>query len=287
MPQELPEGWRDQLPDDIKSNGVFDDVKTIDQMATMIVNGRTAQAHSVRIPGEDASSEKKTEFLGDLQKKVPDLVYVGEGADLSTVYDRMGRPKEASEYALGDIPEPLQGNFENLSKKAHELGLSDNQMKGLTDTILGDFNANMDTATAAMETTKTEVKKMYGEAAPEKLKAASDFASMLGFDESFSEAIEDGAIGVENMKAFDKLMEGFESPGPRIGDGPGAGNTKLTPYEAEQQITEMQNNKDHPLNNPSDPMHKQAKDKFVELVTAAEAGKEKTETQKFREALGG
>ncbi len=120
MALELPDGWRDQLPEDIKTNGVFDDVTSRDQTATMIVNGRTAQAHSVRIPGEDATPEKRTEFLGDLQSKVPDLVYVGEGADLSKLYDRMGRPKEASEYVLGDIPEPLQGNFQHLTSKAHE-----------------------------------------------------------------------------------------------------------------------------------------------------------------------
>ena len=92
-------------------------------------------------------------------------------------------------------------------------------------------------------------------------------------------------MGLENMKAFDKIMDGFESTGPRIGGELGdGGRTNITPYEAEQQLTEMQNNKTHPFNNPSDPMHAQAKQKFVELVTAAESGKVQTETEKFRAA---
>jgi len=285
MPLELPDGWRDQLPEDIKTNGVFDDVKTIDQMATMIVNGRTAQAHSIRIPGSDANAETRTEFLTDLQGKVPDLVYVGEGADLSNVYDRMGRPKESTQYELGDIPDPLTGNFENLTKKAHELGLSKTQLKGMTETILGDFNDSMNEQAGKMEKTKLELKTEYGDAMSDKLGVASDFAKQLGFDANFSAAIKDGMMGLENMKAFDKIMDGFESTGPRIGGELGdGGRTNITPYEAEQQLTEMQNNKTHPFNNPSDPMHAQAKQKFVELVTAAESGKVQTETEKFRAA---
>ncbi len=95
-------------------------------------------------------------------------------------------------------------------------------------------------------------------------------------------------MGLDNMKAFDKVMEGFESSGPRIGSETGfGGSTNLTPYEAEAQLTEMQNNKDHPFNNPGDPMHTDAKKKFVELVTAAESGKPVSESDKFRAALMG
>lgn len=285
MPLELPDGWRDQLPEDIKSNGVLDTISTIDQMATMIVNSRTDLAQSIRIPTDDASPEKKTEFLDTLKNKVPDLVYVGEGADLSNLYDRMGRPKEASEYGLKDIPEPLVGNFENLSKKAHELGLSAGQLNGLTETILGDFNTSKDTQASKVDEIKGAVKKEYGEATDDHLTAASDFAKQLGFDDNLVSAIKDGAIGLDNMKAFDKVMGGFESPGPRIGGEPGTSRTTLTPWEAEQQLTEMQNNKEHPYNNPGSHLHDEAKKKFVELVTAADAGKKPTETEKFRAAL--
>jgi len=287
MPQELPDGWRDQLPEDIKTNGVLDDISSIDQMATMIVNSRTAQAHSIRIPGEDVTDDKRMEFLTDLQTKVPDLVYVGEGADLSNVYDRMGRPKEAAEYALGDIPEPLQNNFAHITEKAHELGLSDTQLKGLTETILTDFNASMDGQAGQIEAGKKQLENEYGAAMEDKLNNAADFASMLGFDANFSAAIKDGMMGLDNMKAFDKVMDGYESVGPRIGGEAGGGSTRLTPFEAEAKLTEMQNNKEHPLNNPSDPMHKEAQQKFVDLVKQADAGKAQTETDKFRIALNG
>ncbi|RLC98189.1 MAG: hypothetical protein DRI46_11800 [Chloroflexi bacterium] len=185
----------------------------------------------------------------------------------------MGRPKEAAEYALGDIPEPLQPQFVNLGKKAYEVGLTDAQLKGLTETILADFNTNLDVQTGKMDESKTAIKGEYGDATPDKLKNASDFAKLLGFDEAFAGAIGEGVVGLDNMKAFDKLMDGFESPGPRIGHEVGGEITNLTPAQAEEQLTLMQNNKDHAFNNPADPQHANAKAKFVELVRSAEAGK--------------
>lgn len=288
MPLELPDGWRDQLPDDIKADGALDTLTSIDQMAAMVVNARKYATNSIRIPGEDATPEKRTEFLADLQQKVPDLVYVGEGADLSKVYNRMGRPKESTDYKLGDIPDPLKDNFATLAGKAHELGLSEKQLLGLKDTIVGDYTINVNKQALALEESTAEIKKEYGEATPEKLKAASEFAKQLGFDDAFANAINTGVVGLENMKAFDKLMDGFESSGPRIGDEQGATFTHLTPGEAEAKISEMLNNKDHDYWATSGPAHDEAVKKMVELTRAADVGKPMTDSEKFRESqMGG
>ena len=288
MALELPEGWRDQLPEDIKDNGVLDDVSSIDQMAKMIVNGRQLQTHQISIPSEDASPEKREEFLKDLQNKVPDLVYVGEGADLGNLYDRMGRPKEAAEYQLGEVPDPLKDNFAKLAAKAHEVGVTDGQMKALSETILGDFNENMNQSASQIEASKKEIEREFGEATPEKLKAAAQFAKQVGFDEGFADAIGDGLVGLDNLKAFDKMMDGFESPGPRIGDEAGSsGFTHLTPDQAELQLSEIMDNKEHPYWQGASPAHDAAVKKVVELTRQADAGKTQSETDKFRDALMG
>lgn len=287
MPMELPDGWRDELPADIKENGALNEVTTIDQMATMIVNGRRLQTNQISIPGEDASAEKKGEFLKDLQTKVPDLVYVGEGAEMSNVYDRMGRPKDHTEYEIGDIPDPLKENFSTLSEKAHAAGLSKNQMKVVADTILEDFNASAATSAAATDAEQKKLQAEWGDAAPTKQKAAADFAKRLGFNDAFADAIEEGVMGLDNMKAFDKMMTGFESPGPRIGDESGAGVTTLTPGEAELKLEEIMGNRQHAYWDGASPAHKAAVEKVVELTRMADAGKKPTEVDKFRDALYG
>jgi len=288
MPLELPDGWREQLPEDIRENGALDDIKDIDQMATMIVNGRKLQTKQITIPGEDAAPEKRKAFLDDLQEKVPDLVFVGEGADMGHIHDRMGRPKDVVGYELADIPESLKGNFDNLTTKAHELGITKVQMKGISETILGDFETNTNLQTANLQKAKDGVKTEFGEATAEKLKSTALFAKNLGFDTPLVDAIGEGAIGVENMKAFDKLMDGYKSPGPRIGDDLGGNETShLTPDQAELKISEIQNNKEHPYWDGSSPAHKAAVQQMVELTRAADAGKPQTENDKFRDALMG
>ena len=288
MALELPDGWRDQLPDEIKTNGALDNIKDIDQMATMIVNGRKLQSNQISIPGEDVTDEKRVEFLTDLQSKIPDLVYVGEGADMSNLYDRMGRPKEATEYALGELPEALKGNFATLTAKAHEAGVTAEQMKAITDTIVGDYTTNLNQQTTALDESLGAIKKEYGDATDSKLKAAEGFAKQLGFDEGFAEAVGKGTIGLNNMKAFDKMMDGFDSPGPRIGDDPGTGDpSRLTPAQAEMKLSEIMGNKEHAYWNGADPAHDAAIEKVITLTRAADAGKVQSEAEKFRDALAG
>ncbi len=287
MALELPDGWKDQLPDEIKTSGVLDDIKTIDQMATMVVNGRKLQSNQISIPGEDVSPEKRDEFLKDLQSKIPDLVYVGEGADLGNIYDRMGRPKEATDYKLPDIPDPLKDNFATLSVKAHELGVTDKQLSGITDSILGDYNNSLNKQAVAKETSTSAMKKEYGEAFEDRKTSTANFAKQVGFDDGFVDAVKDGMIGLDNMKAFDKLMGGYESPGPKIGDELGQEFQHMTPGQAELKLDEIMNNKEHPYWDGANPAHDAAIAKVIELTRAADMGKEVTEADKFRDALAG
>ena len=288
MPLELPDGWRDQLPDDIKDNGVLDDVSSIDQMATMIVNARKLQSTQISVPSADTSPEKKKEFLDDLQTKVPELVYVGEGADMSNIYDRMGRPKEATGYELGEIPDPLKDNMAKLAEKAHGAGVTNAQMKAITETIVGDFNENVDSVNLNLDESKAELKKEYGEAYDSKVKLASEFAKQAGFDATLVDAIGAGEFGLGNMKALDKVMEGFESPGPRIGDVEGDQEFgHLTPAQAREQLDAMLNDKGHAYWDAGNPGHDDAVKKSVELNRAILAGQTKTESEQFRDALMG
>lgn len=285
MPTELPDGWKDSLPDEIKGSASLDTITTIDQMAAMVVNARKMQANHITIPSADASKEVRDTFLTDLQGKIPDLVYVGEGADLNPLYGRMGRPNTAAEYKLGDIPDPLKDNFAKLAGKAHELGVTDAQLKGITESIVGDYTESMNLQSGAADKIKGEVKTHYGEASAERLSAAGAFAKRLGFDDNLVKAFETGTAGVTNLKAFDAVMEGFGTAGPRIGDDRGADFQHLTPGEAELQLDEMLNNKEHPYWDNASPAHDAAVQQMVKLTQAADAGKVLSEADKFRESL--
>lgn len=288
MPLELPEGWRDQLPETIRTNGTLDGIDTIDQLAEMVVAGRARESNSIHVPSADAGDEARKTFINDLQAKVPDLVYVGEGADMSNIYDRMGRPKDSTGYELKDIPDPLQENFAELTAKAHELGITKPQMQGITEQIVGKFKDNAALSAENLGKAVDEVKAKYGEAYDETTTKLGNFAKQIGFDDSLVEAVKSGHVGLDNIQAMEKLMKGFDSPGPRIGDDPGGDDfVHVTPEQAELQIAEMQGNKDHPYWNPGAPGHEAAKSKMLDLVRAADAGKPKSDAEKFREAMAG
>ena len=288
MPIELPDGWRENLPEEIRENGALDNIDTIDKMAEMIVNGRKLQSNQISIPSEDASPEKRDAFLKDLQDKVPDLVYVGEGAEMDTIYNRMGRPETSTEYKLGEVPDDMKDGMAKITEAAHKAGLSNNQMKSLGEVMIDGYNESRNLQTAAIEKNKSAVKQEYGEATETKLRQMTDFAKQVGFDEGLIGAIEDGAIGVDNLKALEKITEGYKSSGPRIGDDQNFQDfAHVTPDQAEQQLSEIMNNKEHDYWNGSAPGHQAAVKKVVELTRAAEAGKPKTETEKFRDALLG
>ena len=104
----------------------------------------------------------------------------------------------------------------------------------------------------------------------------------------FHDFIKEGMTGLANMKAFDKVMEGFGSPGPRIGDEQGGDVfTHLTPAQAEMKLDEIMNNKEHAYWQGASPAHAAAVQKVVELTRAADAGNKPTESEKFRAALYG
>ena len=288
MAVELPEGWREALPENIRENGALDGIDTIDKMAELIVQGRARDSNSIPIPGADASDDKKQAFLDTLQEKVPDLVYVGEGAEMDKIYDRMGRPEAHTGYELGEVPDGMKDGLAKITEAAFKAGLSKNQMKDLGTVMIDGYNESKGVQTAALEKNRTAVKTEYGEQTEAKLRDLEDFGKQLGFDEGLVGAISDGSIGVDNIKALDTIKAGYKSSGPRIGDNQDTLEfDHLTPGQAEEQIAEILNNKEHAYWHGAAPGHKAAVEKMTDLVRAAEAGKPQSETDKFRDALQG
>jgi hypothetical protein len=145
----------------------------------------------------------------------------------------------------------------------------------------------VDKATNAMHEQQSSLKQAYGDAYEQNVKGAADFAKKVGFDDQLVSAISEGGIGLDNMKAFEVLMDGFKSPGPRIGDNEGSEFGHMTPEQAELQLTDIMSNKQHAYWNGADPAHDAAIKKVLDLTRAADAGKVQSDADKFRDALSG
>ncbi len=286
---ELPDNWRDVLPEDMRGNGVLETVKNISTLAKMAVDGRALASTALRIPSEDAKDEDKKAFRNDLMKKLPDLMYKPdlESQDsINEVMNTLGRPETVEGYQLPDIPDSIKESISGLTQKAHEVGLTNKQLGALTDTILTDYKTNSDQAYGQLEEQKQALKTEWGAAYDKKVETVAHFAKQTGFSEDFVSAINNGQVDVTNMKAFDNVIQGYEGGAVEIGRQPTNPDYIMTPGEADTQLNELMGNRDHAYWHPEDPNHKTAVAKVLELAELAETG-EKTEVEAFRDSLMG
>ncbi len=281
----LPENWQQSLPEEIRNSGVLAEVKDVAAIAKMAVDGRNLAADHVKIPGESATPETRQAFLDDMMTKVPELVAVPKDGSKDAFYKRLGRPEAATGYDLGEIPETVKEKFTGLAAKAFELGMSNDQMKGIAETLVGDFNTGADAQKLAQETEQATMKQAWGQTYDSKLTKLSHFAKQTGFTDDFVSAVGAGEIEAVNMQALDKIMGGYEGGGIEIGKQPGDPGSGVTPMQAETQLEEIMGNKDSAYYDVSNPAHKTTVQKVHELVIAAESGKKQTETDQFRDAL--
>lgn len=289
MMSELPEGWRDALPDDMKNNGILDTVKSMDSLVKMAIDGRTLATTALRIPSEDATTDVKKEFREDLMKKMPDLMFKPDMENQDSINEAMkvlGRPDEPSGYELPEIPEAIKPNIDALTQTAHGAGLTNKQFNAITDGILSDFKNNTDQAYGAIEEEKGVLKKDWGAAYDQNVKTVGHFAEQTGFSEEFVNAIGKGRIDSTNMKALLNVVQGYEGEAVDIGRQATNPEVIMTPQEADNQLNDLMGNRDHAYWHPEDPNHQSAKDKVIELGKLAETG-QKSEVDLFRESLVG
>jgi len=286
---ELPDNWRDVLPEDMRKNGVLETVKNVNALAKMAVDGRALANTAIRIPSEDASADDQKAFRSDLMTKIPDLMFkpnMDSQDSINEVMKSLGMPNEATGYTLPEMPDTIKDSITGLTEQAHKAGLTNNQFGAITGAILDDYKQNSDVAYGQLEEQKQELQKEWGSAYKQKVEVISHFAKQTGFSEDFIKAIDDGHIDMTNMKAFDTVVQGYEGEGNEIGRQPTNPDVIMTPSEADSRLNELMGNKDHAFWHPENPEHQAAKDKVIELGKLAETGK-KTEVDEFRDSLMG
>jgi len=110
----LPDDWKQALPEDMRSNGVLDTVKHIETLAKMAIDGRTLATNALRIPSSDASDEDQKAFRDDLMTKLPELMYkpdLDSPESLTQTMKVLGMPDNAEGYELPDMPDPIKDNM--------------------------------------------------------------------------------------------------------------------------------------------------------------------------------
>ena len=128
--------WHEALPEDIRADASLVDFKDETEMVNMPVNVARSYINTKKMVGRDKIPMPKSD------------------EEFMQVYDRLGRPKESSEYTLNvpesitneTLKEQLAGQKEWFQKTAHSIGLSNTQAdklfsaySELTNSSIGDI----------------------------------------------------------------------------------------------------------------------------------------------------
>jgi len=185
--------------------------------------------------------------------------------ELEGYYNKLGRPDDATGYKL---PENINEEVANWYKKtSFDLGLTETQAKTLADSYMeletAKVSEGQETQKTTEETWLNTLKDMYGNKLDVKIESAKRAVNQFGGQELI-DYLNTSRLGSHPamIKTFvdisEQMLEGT------FVDGDAKSSFGATKAEIEQDIQAFYNNKDlmRQLQNPQDPHHKVAKDKF-------------------------
>jgi hypothetical protein len=228
------------LPEELRSHPSLKDLKDPVALAKSYVETKALVGGSLRPPGPDATPEARAEFVTKLREKVPELVLIPDGDDEAakaareTVWQRLGKPKEAKEYAPPKDVELPETHLEVLRKEAAEEGLTKAQFAARAKRVA----EALDAAKTAQKEAKEANRRELGAAFDERTAAAAATAAKLGFPAELVAALKDGSVDPGTFKAFSAVAKGFGET-RQVADQSGAADGKLTPAEAKARRAEI------------------------------------------------
>ena len=243
------ESWHSGLSDEYRGNESLSQIPDLNTLAKSYLDAQQYAGGSIRIPGEDASTDDWTAFNAKLTDKVPTLLNLpsDENEARDAMYARLGRPDSADGYQV-------EGADADFLQWAHENGLSTAQVKSWQENTQGQNTQEGEDYDTQMAEANDLLKKEWGHAYDTKLSQAKN-AVLAYADSETQQFLLDS--GLANNPGMIRLMAGI---GATLTEDQSAGiesgsRFSLSPSEALDRITEMRNNKASPYNLVSDPQH--------------------------------
>ena len=214
--------WKASLSDEIRNEKSLENISDIESLAKSFV-------HAQKLVGAD---------------KIPVPNKFATEDDWNKVYEKLGRPKDATGYKF-NLPEDKTVNEQALkgfAEQAHKLGLLPTQADGVVkfynQMISAELSEANSVAEAARNKATTELKTEWGQAYNQKLDAANRVVADVFPPGFMSMNMEDGTKLGDNpaiIKAFAMLAEKMGEDKIVQGDGP----IMQTPKQIDKEINSL------------------------------------------------
>ncbi len=211
--------WKSNLSDEIRADKSLENINDIESLAKSYV-------HAQKLVGAD---------------KIPVPNKFATDKDWDAVYEKLGRPKTADEYKF-DVKDVDQAGLNSFKEQAHKMGLLPHQANEMVKWYQTNETATLAAKDETAEKARTEsvanLKKEFGLAFDQKLKAASAMAKQYVAADVLDAPMADGSKLGDNpaiIKAFANLAEKMGEDQFVTASGP----TYLTPKQIDKQIGEL------------------------------------------------
>lgn len=257
------ESWHSGLSEEYRGNESLSQIPDLNTLAKSYLDAQQYAGGSIRIPGEDASTDDWTAFNSKLTAKVPTLLNLPTDEDeaRAAMYSRLGRPESADGYQV-------DGADPDFLSWAHDNGLSNAQVKAWQENTQEQGKKLDEDTDQQMQEANDLLKKEWGHAYDERLSQAKNAVLAYADAETQSFLLESGLANNPNMI---KLMAQIgatltedESAGLQSGN-----RFTLSPNEALDRISEVRRNREHPYNLAGHPQHNMEVEKMESLYSQA------------------
>ena len=260
---EATESWHSGLSDEYRGNESLSQIPDLNTLAKSYLDAQQYAGGSIRIPGEDASTDDWAAFNSKLTSKVPTLLNLSSDEDeaRNAMYARLGRPDSVDGYKV-------EGADADFLQWAHENGLSNAQVKSWQENTQGQNTQEGEAYDTQMQEANDLLKKEWGHAYDTKLSQAKN-AVLAYADSETQQFLLDS--GLANNPGMIRLMAGI---GATLTEDQSAGiesgsRFTLSPTEAMDRISEVRRNTEHPYNLSSHPQHRAEVEKMGRLYSQA------------------
>jgi len=257
-PATPPADWRAGLDVSIKDHPCLKDFKDpMEVVKSWVGAQKLIGVDKLPIPPADAKPEVRDQFL-------------------NTVYDRLGRPKEAKDYKLTDVKMPegvevkADAQFtDGLKAEAHKLGLLPHQIDGLYSWYMTNtgnrVKAYNDSIKKNITDTEAELRSEYGAAFDAKKGIAEKVLDTFATAEERAHLIK---TGFNNDPKIIRMLVRF---GESVSDDSfikGSGEATMTPKEAESELVKVRKQLvEMPKSDPEYKILEQRRRDLMEMAT--------------------
>lgn len=266
---QVTESWMDGLTsDELKSSESLKQFNDLDSLAKGYNDLKAYQGSSLRIPGEDAGDEARTEFNQKVLDQVPGLMVRPDfnNEDLSTdFYKSLGMPEASDGYGFPEVEgiKVPEERSKALSEIAHEFGLTKKQFNGFMEKALAldvqGMSANEDASKQNMETLRDSLGYAFTETLAEAEKVRVGFFPQIAADQ----------MDPDTIKSFASIAKQLGKETVNLAGEAGKAPAILSPDLAKEKISEVNANPKHPYWVADHPDHQDAVQRMLDFMRLA------------------